>query len=88
MPKKNKMGALLNRALEPPNFGPKCWAARLKGNAAEFMAEVERQSATGKYVNMAVVSRILEDEYDVSVSDTTVRKHMRRNCKCSRFQRR
>ena len=88
MPKKSKMEALLNKATSPANFGPKCWAARLEVNASKFVQELERQFTDGHYVNVGAVSRILEDEYNVSVSDATIRKHMRQNCKCSRFQRR
>lgn len=59
-----------------------CWASRLEGKAAEYVAALEAAIEKGVTVTYAQVTRDLADVFGVDMGDTQVRRHFQKECRC------
>lgn len=62
--------------------GVSCWAEPLTGRAAEFVAGVKASEEKGVKLNRGAILDILKREFNVSVGEDTMRKHLLSRCRC------
>lgn len=75
---------LLAAAYAQRQPGPRCWAARLTGLAAEFVRRAEELVREGKGPPLEGLRRVLVEELGLSVGASSVSRHFRGVCGCYR----
>lgn len=62
--------------------GAGCWASRLEGRAAEFVAAVKAREEQGVKLNRGVIIEKLKSEFDVIIGEERLRYHLLGRCSC------
>jgi hypothetical protein len=77
----NTVDELLD-GLPPAGADRSCWGSRLEGDAAAFMAGVQSREAKGLKFRRPAIQAVLKREWDVSIGENALRKHLNGKCAC------
>lgn len=80
--KKVDFDTLLGHVTKKGPGGPRCWAARLQGDAKRFVDEVMKRQRAGVYVSQSKFRSTLEEEFGVRVHIASARTHLIGGCSC------
>lgn len=69
-------------ALPEARSGSGCWVQDLEGRALEFVEAVKAREATGVKVKRGAIIDVLKREFDVTIGEEAVRKHLLGRCRC------
>ncbi len=77
----NNIDTLVERAMKRPATGPPCFAAKLEGEAKEFLDRLREQYSTGGEIVYTVTTSIMR-ELGVNIGYQQIRRHIRGDCTC------
>ena len=59
-----------------------CWASRLEGDAAKYVAALTEEEKRGNRVSRVTMRKILIEGFDTRVSEERLRNHLVGGCSC------
>jgi hypothetical protein len=59
-----------------------CWGSRLEGDAATFIAGVQARESKGLKFRRAAIQAVLKREWDVTIGEHALRRHLNGTCTC------
>jgi len=69
-------------SLPESRYGNLCWAQSLESPAVEFLEAVKQREATGVKLHRGSIVMTLKREFDVTIGEEAVRKHIKGMCRC------
>ena len=61
-----------------------CWASHLSGDAKKFVTRLTEEESKGVKIARRMVSRILNETWDIKVSPDAIANHLSGGCLCDR----
>ncbi len=73
---------LLERTEILQRGGPRCWAARLEGNAKLFIEGCQKKIENDEPFHPATALRIAQETFGINIKITAFTKHITKKCGC------